>query len=210
MSKAQEIMLVRHPQTEWNHAGRYIGRGDSPLSPSGQGQVHWLRRVVAAWEPEVTYTSPLGRAKNTAIAITPHGTRVEVLDDLQEIDFGQVEGMTYEQMAAAGIRLDYESGGPVAPDGESATDFRERVTRVAGTIQAAGDRTLVVTHGGVMRHLLTYWLGLPFSAAWRFSVPNASISVVRIAEGTGVLEGLTPPPEDPAHRPERRRRPWHL
>lgn len=210
MSKSQDVMLIRHPQTERNAQGCYIGRQDSPLTPTGEAQVRWLSRVVAAWEPEITFTSPLGRALNTARAVTPATVEVRLLDDLQEIDFGEAEGHTYDQLTELGIRLDYLSGGPVAPGGETGASFTQRVLRSAATVEESGRRALVVTHGGVLRRLLTNWLELPDECAWRFAVPNASIAIIRIAEGTGVLEGLTPPPEDPAHHPQRRRRPWHL
>lgn len=207
-SAAQEVMLVRHPQTVANAEGRYMGRGDSPLTPEGELQVRWLTRVVAGWEPEAAYTSPIGRARNAARAITPANVALEVADDLQEIDFGRAEGYTFAELGELGIRLDYTSGGPIAPDGEPADAFRARVARVAAAIEADGRRLLVVTHGGLLRHLVTQWLDLPFMSAWRLGVPNAAVAVVRLTGSTGVLEALTPPPEDPTHRAPRLRRPW--
>lgn len=207
---SQEIMLVRHPQTLANCEGRYIGRQDSPISDLGHIQVHWLERVVAAWEPDGVFASPLGRAYSTARAIAPAGVPLQVLDDLQEIDFGDAEGLTYEENEERGIRFDYVSGGPVAPGGESGEAFLARVVRAAQTVEGSGDRSLIVTHGGVMRQLLAHWLGLPVAMAWRFAIPNAAVAILRLAEGVGVLEGLTPPPDGPAEHTGHRRRPWHF
>jgi broad specificity phosphatase PhoE len=211
MSASQEVMLVRHPQTVANAHGLYIGRNDSPLTEIGTEQVHWLARVVAAWEPDSAFSSPLGRALSTARAITPPGVRVSVLEELQEIDFGQAEGHTYAELAEHSIHFDYTSGGPIAPEAETGAGFIDRVMRAADLIESdGGPRTLVVTHGGVMRQLLAHWLGLEVPLAWRFAVPNGTMAIVRLAEGVGVLEVLTPPPDDPAHSSGRRRRLWHF
>jgi len=192
---ARKVMLIRHPETEANVAARYIGRMDSPITARGVRQTAWLAEQLGSWGADVAYTSPLGRALSTAHAIVPAGVPTRVLDDLQEIDFGDVEGLNFGEIQARGIRLDYASGGPIAPGGESATAFDDRVRRVAEMIAEGPERSVIVTHGGVMRRLLVNWLGLPGDRGWRIGLPNAAVAVVRLAEGAGVLESLTPPPE---------------
>lgn len=204
MSRSQEVLVIRHPQTVANAAGRYTGRTNSPITPVGEAQVRWLARVIAAWEPEIAYASPLARAAETARVVMPDGKPVEIWDELQEIDFGQAEGHTFDELVKMGIRMDYDSGGPIVPAGESADAFHERVRRAGSRVRAEGRRAVILTHGGVLRHLLTYWLDLPFSDSWRFAVPNAAVALVRLPEGSGVLAGLTPPPAStggPAHVP---------
>lgn len=211
MSESQSVLVVRHPQTVLNAAGCYIGRGDSPLTEVGQEQVKWLEQVAAFWQPELVVSSPLGRALDAARAVAPGGVEVRVLMDLQEVDFGQAEGRTYSELQELGIRLDYHSGGPVAPDGETGDSFAERVRRAAAAIEACACRVLVVTHGGVMRRLLVHWLELPEMAAWRFDVPNGSAAALRICQGSAVLEELSRPPGDPAvRRMPRHCKPWHM
>lgn len=209
MIASQEVMIVRHPQTELNAAGCYLGRGDSPLTETGREQLRWLEQVVAFFGPEITLSSPLGRALDAARALTPDGVELRVLDDLQEADFGEAEGHTYDELVQMGIRLDYQSGGPIAPGGETGDDFTERVLHAAATVQECRCRTLVVTHGGVMRRLMVHWLELPDLAAWRFDVPNGSAAVLRLCDGSAVLEELSPPPSETRRAP-RRCKPWHL
>ncbi|MRR11545.1 histidine phosphatase family protein [bacterium] len=209
MTESREVMIVRHPQTQSNAAGRYIGRGDSPRTEAGERQLEWLEEMVAFWEPDAVLTSPLGRALDSARRLAPAGTEVQVLDDLQELDFGEAEGHTYDELQAMGIRLDYNGGGPIAPGGETGSEFAARVLRVAATIEGSGFRALVVTHGGVMRRLLVHWLELPELAAWRFDVPNGAAAILRICEGSAVLEELTHPPFEGRKKP-RRCKPWHL
>jgi broad specificity phosphatase PhoE len=191
MSNPHEILILRHPETLANASGHLIGRSDSPVSPLGMVQTAALAELVAEWQPEIVFTSPLGRALDTARTIAPAGTPVEVLDDLKEIDFGYAEGLSWDEVAEHGIVLDY-SGGPVAPGGEAGVDFVARVGRAAARVADGPSRAAVMTHGGVFRHLLVEWLGLPAEAAWRFEVPNAGMAVVSLHSARGVLERLGP------------------
>ncbi len=201
-----EIMLVRHPQTAANVEGRFVGRGDSEITEHGREQIGHLTDYMELWQPRVAFTSPLKRALFTAKAIVTCGVPVNVLDDLQEIDFGRAEGLTWHEITAVGMTIDYlrngaateasdldgPGTGPVAPGGESWAAFEERVKRAAAVIESAGTRAVVVTHGGVFRVLLAHWLGLPMESSWRFSVPNATTAVIKVTDGAGVLVSLTP------------------
>ena len=189
------LMLIRHPETVANTESRYIGRTDSPLSDRGVRQRAWLENVVAPWGADVIYTSPLGRALDTARAIAPAGCEVRELEELQEIDFGQAERLTYNEIVARGLRLEYTGIGPIAPGGETGAAFDARVQEAIAIMRAGSERAVVVTHGGVMRRLLMHLLQLPVACGWHFGVPNATVAVVRIAGGVGVLERLTPPPD---------------
>lgn len=188
-------MLIRHPETVANVESRYIGRSDSPLTERGVRQRAWLERVVAPWGADVVYSSPLGRALETAHVIAPDGSEVTVLEELQEIDFGQAEGLAYPEIVARGMHLHYTGDGPIAPGGETATAFDARVRRALAMIEDGQRRGVVVTHGGVMRRLLVHLLDLPAECGWRFGLSNATVAVVRIADGAGILESLTPPPD---------------
>jgi broad specificity phosphatase PhoE len=192
---ARRIVLVRHPETVANAESRYIGRLDSPLSPRGGRQSAWLARSLENWGADSVFSSPLGRALLTAQAIAPAGVPVSVLGGLSEIDFGIAEGLTYDEIQARGIRLDYTGDGPVAPGGETGLAFDRRVREAADIIAAGPQRSVVVSHGGVIRRLLVAWLGLSADRGWSFAAPNAVMMTVRVNGGVGVLESLTPPPD---------------
>ena len=191
----RRVVLVRHPETLANVESRYIGRMDSPISPRGERQTAWLGRVLENWCADEVYSSPLGRALSTARAIAPPSTPLRVLEELIEIDFGVAEGLTYDEIRARGIALDYTGSGPIVPEGETGAAFDRRVRAAAEIIAAGPERSVVVTHGGVVRRLLVAWLGLPVDRAWCVAVPNAAMMVVRIEDGAGILESLTPPPD---------------
>lgn len=203
------VALIRHPETVANIQGRFVGRGESPLTDLGSAQLVSIAMMMESWKPGAVLSSPRARALVVAQRISACGTPLRVLDELGEIDFGRAEGLTWDEMKALGIAVRYPSTvpfgqqsadafggptkGPVAPEGEEWDAFMDRVRAAARIIESAAPRVAVVTHGGVVRALLTHWLGLEDAAAWRFAVPSATIATLTIRDGQGVLESLLPP-----------------
>lgn len=183
MSAAREIMLVRHPETVANLEKRLIGSGDSPYTAVGQAQCAALAREIGAWDPAVIYTSPLERTRLVAEAADPGASRTVLLDDLREIGFGQAEGLTWGEMRARGIELDYTSGGPIAPGGEHGSAFDARVRSAAQTLTDTPGRVAAISHGGVARRLLAHWLEMPVASAWHLGIANAVVAVVSFEGG---------------------------
>ena len=65
----QQVVLVRHGETEWNRVHRYQGWGDSPLTARGVAQAEAIgRRLCTLREVEAAeiVASPIGRARRTA------------------------------------------------------------------------------------------------------------------------------------------------
>jgi broad specificity phosphatase PhoE len=189
-----QILLVRHPQTEANVDLRYVGSGDTPLTEEGRRQAAALVQRVVEWKPSALVTSPSQRCLEVSTpAAEALGLQATVLEELAEMDFGLAEGLTYDEVARAGISLDL-LGGPVeaAPfeGGEAWGAFAARVAAAADIVERTGDRVGVVTHGGVIRALVTHWLGLPDEAAWRFAIPPAGVVEIAVEDGHGVLVTL--------------------
>ncbi len=145
-----ELWLVRHGQTPWNREGRLTGWTDVPLTRLGQGQARalsvWLRaeRFCGVW------ASDLQRALHTARLA--YGEPQEAVADLREINFGQLEGLSW-----AGLPEEHKTAllafeGFQAPGGESTAQLRQRIYRFLGGLPAG--RHLIFTHGGVLRMLL--------------------------------------------------------
>lgn len=185
-----ELLIVRHPETVANVEGRFVGRGESPYSPLGRRQARRLPVKIAAFAPDAVRTSPLLRARFVAEkAAARAGVPLMVDERLVELDFGQAEGLTYEEIAAAGMTFDYrDDSAPVAPGGESRAALEARVTAAAADAVAAGGRIALVAHGGVVRALLAHLLGLSARDIWAFHVHNAQLARVRVIDGHGLLE----------------------
>ena len=84
-----KVYLLRHGLTEYNAQQRYQGTHDLPLSPEGEAAL-----VSPGFDPEVVYVSPMLRARRTAEIWFPQARQV-VIDDLREMNFGVIEGITY-------------------------------------------------------------------------------------------------------------------
>lgn len=184
------LLIVRHPETEANVTGRFVGRGASPYTAEGRREARRLPGKIAAFRPDAILTSPLERARTVAERAGRHAhVPVTVDERLCELDFGDAEGMTYEEIAEAGMSFNYRSvADPVAPGGESRASIAARSGAVADELVARGGRFAVVAHGGVVRSMITHLLGLPGDAIWSFHVHNAQLATVHVVEGHGSLE----------------------
>lgn len=92
-----KVYLVRHGETEWNKIGKMQGWGDSPLSELGREQAKWLGERANEFKLDRIYTSPTGRAYETAEIIK--GVKdIEIIkrDSIREINVGEWEGLDKE------------------------------------------------------------------------------------------------------------------
>ena len=91
------IFFIRHAETEM--AGRYCGHSDPELNAQGRAQLTKLTQLLSAEPLDAVYSSDLRRAKSTAqsIAAARHIPLV-LRPALREIDFGDWEGMSWEQI----------------------------------------------------------------------------------------------------------------
>lgn len=193
---ASQLLLVRHAAVPPAMRDRFVGRTDIPLDPEGPDQARAMASLLAALRPDRCVASPLMRARATArVLAEPIGLEVETDLDLCEVDFGMWEGKTLREVQAvdpAGAeRWEKPSGDFGFPGGESLERFCARVRGVAERLTAhPSGVVLAVTHGGVIRALLCHFLGLGVAHFRRFHVPYASLTMLTVFEGRGVLTGL--------------------
>jgi broad specificity phosphatase PhoE len=188
------VLLVRHPQTEANIERRYAGTSESPYSALGEKQALELAHALAAWGPARVFTSPRLRTLDLAAAVAGGGSAV-VLPELAEIDFGEAELMTYDEMAAAGLRVDYPGMEPLHGlqlAGETWEAFRLRIAGAAARVATDGGRTLVIAHGGVIRALLAEWFELTPTAMFRLEIANAGHALVAFSDDHPRLRSFGP------------------
>lgn len=178
MAPIARVLVLRHPETLANVQHRFVGSTDSPLSADGRRQASALIDRIVAWHPARVVSSPSERALVVARAAA-HAVGVPLLVDagLAECDFGEAEGLTFDEIAARGLALrawpaDAQPGARLT--GESARQVRKRVERVAMQLAAAPGDTAVVTHAGVMRQLLMLWGDLGRDDAERVMLPSGA------------------------------------
>jgi 2,3-bisphosphoglycerate-dependent phosphoglycerate mutase len=198
-----ECWLVRHGESTWNAVGRFQGGLDAPLSPRGHAQAAALAAGLSATRFDALYTSPLRRARDTALACgTAVGLDPVPVDGLREVGLGDWEGLTLDTVRAQqgdhyGRWLDAPVDHP-PPGGESMASLAERVRAALDALSRrhADGRVLVVSHGGAISSALCAWLGRPLNAIWSLRLDNASVTRVVLPAGhllgwneTGHLSG---------------------
>jgi probable phosphoglycerate mutase len=145
--KHPDLYILRHGQTEWNLMGKFQGRKNSPLTERGQTQARQQRRILENLPnaPTKRFSSPLGRAVQTAELAFRTMENVIIDERIQEISFGKWEGITRDEIKAQ-ITTDYEtrSWQFTSPEGET---FSMICERVRDFLSEQTEPATIVTHG---------------------------------------------------------------
>lgn len=177
------LVLVRHCEPQDDARGLCYGSLDIGLSAAGRDHAARVARELAALGYDAVYTSPRVRALDTAAPIAAARELTPMVeDDLREIDFGELEGRSYDEIAARDpelYRAWMETPTRVTfPGGESFADVKARALAAYDRIRAAHDAAVVVTHGGVVRAGLAAWLGMPDEAIFRLAQEYGGVTIV--------------------------------
>ncbi|MCK6187561.1 alpha-ribazole phosphatase family protein [Pseudomonas sp. EYE_354] len=182
--------LLRHGETE--QGGGLRGSLDDALTAKGWAQ---MRDAVAEQGPwDRLISSPLQRCARFADEL---GARlklpVSLEKDLQELHFGAWEGRSAAALMetdAEGLGLFWaDPYGFTPPEGEPVSEFSERVLAAVSRLHQAyaGERVLLISHGGVMRLLLARARGLPREQLLNVEVGHGGLFSLRVS-ADGVLQ----------------------
>ncbi|MVV48127.1 histidine phosphatase family protein [Pseudomonas sp. PB120] len=183
--------LLRHGETELG--GGLRGSLDDALTDQGWAQMRVAVVDQGPWDRLIS--SPLQRCARFAQELGRQlGLPVQLEKDLQELHFGAWEG----QSAIKLMETDAEALGlfwadPYAftpPQGEPVEDFSARVLAAVGRLQAAyaGERVLLISHGGVMRLLLAQARGLPREQLLNVEVGHGALFSLSVEPGVMLKE----------------------
>ena len=160
------LYLIRHGITQGNLDGKYIGQTDLSLCPEGKKQIEALAADDIYPNVVKVYSSPLSRCLETAEIIYPE-KKLMIVDELCEMNFGEFEGKTADQLGALREYTEWIRGGSEAapPNGEKYGDFVLRCVEGLDTVffdmmRHEITRAACVTHAGVITNLLC-GCGLP-------------------------------------------------
>lgn len=186
MSK-KRILMVRHGRTEWNEQSRFQGGTDVPLDDEGRAQAGLLAARLKGWNPGAVFSSPLMRAWETARAIASEHENLQPvkLAGLSEMCFGVWEGRVIRDIIAAegdSFTRWRESPFEYPPrGGETYESVAARVRPAMEAVMTAdADRSVVVSHGGIIRAALALFLDIPPSVTWRMKITNCSVTAIDI------------------------------
>lgn len=189
-----KIIFVRHGQTEWNVLGRYQGQTDIALSPLGIEQAEKLAAHFPVDKIEAVYSSDLARAMKTASCVADRfGLTVEPRPELRELNFGDWEGLTYDEIVAKwpdALENFFQHPDVLEiPHGESFPKLRERALAcVEEIVSRHPDQTVAVfAHGAILRTILTAALHMDLQYVWTIRQFNTAVNIVTYTEhGTTV------------------------
>lgn len=193
-----QLCFVRHGQTDFSRENRFCGAIDPPLNAVGVRMADAWGAAAAIHGADAIYTSPRGRARQTADALaTRIGLEPKLKADLAEIAYGEWESLRPEEAAArdaeayAWWTADNASRAP--PGGETAFQVAARATPVIERIRAdhPDGRVWVVSHKATIRILVCALLGLdvrlfrqriaqPVAAVTRFDISPAGAMLVEL------------------------------
>lgn len=155
------ILLIRH-----GRQNSPLCNVNVPLSEEGRRQAELLGKRLEKERIDAIWSSDLIQAAETADIVNEylHVPR-EIHKDLKEISFGDMEGLSdaviadkYEDFLRARSKMEKDMA---YPGGENAEDVVKRVKPVIREIlEHDYDTVAVVTHGGVIRSMVAYYLGM--------------------------------------------------
>jgi len=191
-----DLILLRHGETSGESSIRFYGATDIPLSDFGRRQMECAGNSFAGRRFATVITSPLQRSKEGAV-LALDGTAspgVTVVEDFREIDFGDWEGLTREEIAERDpdrYREWMEHNRLEGfPGGDLRDAFFNRIRKAALEIfNRAELPALAVLHKGVIKGVLSGLLDRPLDGLHDISIELGSITRLSKASGTWELTG---------------------
>jgi alpha-ribazole phosphatase len=201
MTETTRLLLIRHAQPDEDARGRCYGRLDIGLSARGQRRAQLLARTLDRIPLAAVYSSPSTRTLETAAPLAAaHQLSPSVEDALREIDFGELEGRSYDEIQAAYPDL-YRSWMETPtlvefPGGESYTQLRERALAALEAIRARhrGEVAAIVSHGGILRAMLADCLRMPDEAIFRVDQSYGGLSIIDWFDGSPLVRVVNAQP----------------
>lgn len=178
----ERLILIRHGQTAKNAADT-LHSSDDPeeLNETGKDQLLKTAEKLKEFNPTRVCSSKEKRAVQSAkILATELGLSSETIDGMQERNWGEFSGKSWPEIKAV---LDPMSLAEryiyTPPQGESWKEFEERLINATNRILSDNPNktTAVVTHGGAIRALMPYLLGVPKEESFKYDPDNASLTI---------------------------------
>lgn len=180
--------LIRHASS--GRDGHLDGRTDPPLDAGSCDALcerytglHWARVL----------SSPRQRALATAAALAlPRGVEVMAEEEWEELDFGDWDGQALHDLPVAQLSaFHHDPHANPPPHGESWGHFERRIARALHRLLDDPDppATLVVSHGGPLRMVLSQVCGLPMALCWALRIDHGTRVQLRVERDGDALWG---------------------
>jgi len=185
-----KIYITRHGETEWNKAGIMQGWKNSNLSEMGNENAKKLSQHLASIKFDAIYSSPLGRAMETATHLKgERNLEIIQLEHLKEMGFGIWEGMPHLEVQETYTEEQHNFWNqphlyqPI--DGESYEELMERVKIGLEKIidDNAGENVLVVAHAAVIKAVFAIIKNIPLENFWQPPyIKDTCLSIIQVKD----------------------------
>jgi broad specificity phosphatase PhoE len=190
-----KLLLIRHGHTEWNELGKAQGRIDIPLSKTGHEQAKALADSLQKERPQAVYTSPLKRAADTAQYVGAASKACVIVEDaLTEIQFGEWEGLSFEQIGKTyqeiySVWRDTPFDCAV-PKAESLREVLDRCVDLLDVLHKRHNEgtVAVISHTLPIKMMIAYLIGLPFNRIHALRLDNTGrTELIMKPDGRNIL-----------------------
>ena len=193
------IYFVRHGETTYSQTGGFCGAIDPELTPAGSQMAEQFAATYAKLPWNAVYVSPMKRTIATAKPLCDAvGIEMQLHDGLREINYGDWEGKTVEE-----VKKDYEEDyinwltepawNAPTNGGETSVEIASRSSLVIAEIEEKykSGNVLVVSHKATIRIILCSLLGIDLGRyRYRIGALAASVSIVKFDVRGPLLEVL--------------------
>ncbi len=191
-----ELYLLRHGEPKIKNS--LLGKTDARLTPLGWKQLYASMKSTSG-VTKIISSSLLRCSEFAKEWASGKQLPIEINDDLQECNFGEWDGISFEQIKQNDpenlSRFLVEPASFTPPGGEALIDFQRRIRRVTEEIlnQNAEEKILIVTHAGVIRCLISWCLKMdqlspvPFQ---NIAIDYASLTRISIYHGEELFPQL--------------------
>jgi len=181
------FIFIRHGQTDWNLQKRVMGWKDIDLNETGVAQINNLAKYLQGLKVKDIYTSRLKRAHHTASIVGEALHHPVVLSDhLMEFHFEEWEGLSREELIANAHYQKYRKDPLHVPFSSDHTilnvldDAKALIDKILDAESNDDDIYVLVSHSGVIKLLLVYYLKLDIGQFNNLQVDNGSMSILNI------------------------------
>jgi broad specificity phosphatase PhoE len=189
------LIFIRHGEALWNLEGREMGHLDSPLSPRGELQALAIAERLRSETFSHIYSSDLGRALQTAEAISSTCNKEIIKEpELRERNMGVWQGCTHKEIGEKYpeqlSRYNDNRWEYIIPEGESQKQRFNRTVVIMNTLAGRHkeEAVVVVSHSGVLRGFFEYVLDLKKGNEDRFIRTNATFNSFIFKNGKWALQ----------------------
>lgn len=191
----KDFYFIRHGEINPLFKNHYIGETDVALCSEKSHQLmsigKWLKQKKLTSLP--VFCSPLKRCVETASILTLNN--ISLHKNLREISFGEWEGLSYKEIQKKDPDLFLKWGKLERdfsfPGGESFGHFLSRVESFFDLLSKSPEESVIIlSHGGVIRYLMSLFMGLDFRRSFSFQVDRGSFSHIQILGDFPIIKKL--------------------